>query len=63
MKAAMSHGSLLQAELDGIKTVHDQELAAASSNIMELQKHIFMQQEQLDCNRHDLDSFQEQLAR
>lgn len=63
VKAAMSHGGLLQAELNGIKAVHDQQLAAASTHIRELQEHIAKQQEQLDCSSCDLDSSREQLAR
>lgn len=63
MKAAMSHGSLVQAELDGIKAVHESELSTLRSQIDELQEHSGQQQQQLDSTCRQLGDLQGAAAR
>lgn len=59
----MSHGSCLQAELDGIKALHKSELTTLRSQITELQKHGGQQQQQLDNTYRQLGEFQDAAAR
>ena len=63
MKAAMTHGSLVQAELDGIKAVHEAELSMLRRQMTELQEHSDEQQRQLDCATQQIGSFQDAAAR
>ena len=63
VKAAMSHGSQVQAELDGIKAVHESKLCALRSQITELQEHSGQQQQQLDTTLCQLSNFQDAAAR
>ena len=63
VKAAMSHGSCVQAELDSIKAVHTSELSMLRSQITELQEHSGQQQQQLDITYRQLDNFQGATAR
>ena len=59
----MSHGSRLQAELDGIKALHKSELSTLRSQITELQKHSSQQQQQLDNTYRQLGDLQGAAAR
>lgn len=63
VKAAMTHGSLVQAELDGIKAVHEQELSMLRSQIAELQELSHEQQQQLNRTHHQLGDLQHAAAR
>lgn len=63
VKAAMSHGSRVQTELDGIKAVHASELSMLRSQIIELQEYSGQQQQQLDSTLCQLSDFQEAAGR
>ena len=63
VKAAMTHGSLVQAELDGIIAVHDHELSMLRSQIAELQELSDEQQQQLNRTHHQLGDLQDAAAR
>ncbi len=63
MKAAMSHGGLLQAELDGLKACHDKALNAAYSSISQLQEQVGEQQQQLEETSQELSRCQQALDR
>lgn len=63
VKAAMSHGGLLQAELDGLKACHDKALNEAHSHISQLQEQIGEQQQQLEESGKELSRCQQALDR
>lgn len=63
VKAAMTHGSMVQAELDGIKAVHEAELGMLRRQVTELQEHSAEQQRKLECATCQIGSCQEAAAR
>ncbi len=63
MKAAMSHGGLLQAELDGLKACHNQALNEAHSHTSQLQEQLGEQQQQLQETGQELSRCQRALDR
>ena len=63
VNAAMTHGSLVQAELDGINAVHEQQLSMLRSQIAELQELSHEQQQQLSRTHHQLGHVQDTAAR
>jgi len=63
VKAALSQGGLLQAELDGLKACHNQELEEADNQIAQLQEQMIEQQQQLDHMDQELSSSRQALAR
>ena len=63
VKAAMTHGSLVQAELDGIKAVHEHELSMLRSQISKLQEHCAEQQQQLTHTLDQLGTSEDAAAR
>ena len=50
----MSHGGVLQAELDSLKAGHDQQLAEAHGHMSQLQEQIAQQQQQLDAAHQEM---------
>lgn len=63
VKAAMSHGGLLQAELDGLKACHDKALHEAYSHTSQLQEQLGEQQQQLEETGQELSRCQQALDR
>lgn len=63
VKAAMTHGSRVQAELDGIKAVHTAEFSVLKSKLAELREHSAEQQQRLDDATHQIDTFRDAAAR
>jgi len=63
VKAAMSHGGLLQAELDGLKACHDKALNEAYSHTSQLQEQLGQQQQQLEETGQELSRCQQALDR
>ncbi len=63
MKAAMSHGGLLQAELDGLKACHDKALNKAYSHTSQLQEQLGEQQQRFEETGQELSRCQQALDR
>jgi len=63
VKAAMSHGGLLQAELDGLKACHNKALNEAYSHTSQLQEQVGEQQQQLEETGQELSRCQQALSR
>lgn len=59
VKAAMSQGGLLQAELDGLKACHDRQLADADHQTTQLQEQIADQLQQLNQMSQELSCSQQ----
>ncbi len=63
VKAAMSHGGLLQAELDGLKACRGKALNEAYSRTSQLQEQLGEQQQQLEETGQELSRCQQALDR
>lgn len=63
VKAAMSHGGLLQAELDGLTASHDKALNEAYGHISQQQEQVGKQQQHLEETGQELSRCQQALDR